>query len=308
MARDPTTRPVDEKRVMSFLRGCLCPRRGLVALTLLLAGVGQVLTLVDPLIFGRIVDQYALNPGGRPEAELVRGALGWLLVDAAVALAARLASALQAYCLRLLIPAFGIGVLLLGSLTRQLSRKTRTVQRQVVREGRRMAGAITESLRKIELVKSLGLTRAEIGRLSGYTKRTFDLEMAKVTKVRSLAFLQGAIINILRQSILFILLWLIFTEQEITASVREAPGSRRHMVLLIAHRPSTIPHADTIYVRERGRIVETGSHDELVEGWGLYDVMWRQQIGEREPWAIPVVAPAVPEEVPALDDALMPEV
>ncbi len=619
MTAEPRTEPQGEG-AMAILWRYLCPHRGLVALTLLLAGVAQVLTLVDPLIFGLIVDRYALNPEGRPEAELVRGALGWLLVAAAVALAARLASAIQEYVLRLLvqtvgmemfndglrrtlrlsfqemedrssgetmallskvridterfvnasvtilysslvgigflvwygitrhwllIPAFGIGVLVLGSLTGLLSRKIKTVQRQVVRETRRMAGAITESLRNLELVKSLGLTRAEFGRLSGYTKRIFDLEMAKVKKVRGLAFLQGTIINVLRQSILFILLWLIFrealspgeliafqfilntifgplqqlgnvllnhreaeasllafgqlmatpveqrpeepvdvgeigslrfedvsfryrgavedaldhigfsaklgdtiafvgpsgsgksslvkllvglyaptggvitiddvptnelrynrvrrqigfvtqdpqlfsgtirenlqlvkpdatdeemleslrqasagallersgegldtrlgesglrvsggerqrisiarallrhprllifdeatsaldsiTEREITASVRELSGSRRHMVLLIAHRLSTIAHADTIHVLERGRIVETGSHDELVEKRGLYYAMWRQQIGERDPWAMPRAAGAVPEDAAVLDDAVTPE-
>ncbi|MHB8801101.1 MAG: ABC transporter ATP-binding protein, partial [Thermoanaerobaculia bacterium] len=97
------------------------------------------------------------------------------------------------------------------------------------------------------------------------------------------------------------------TEREITASVRELSGSRRHMVLLIAHRLSTIAHADTIHVLERGRIVETGSHDELVEKRGLYYAMWRQQIGERDPWAMPKAKGAVPEEAAALDDVLVPE-
>jgi ATP-binding cassette subfamily B protein len=97
------------------------------------------------------------------------------------------------------------------------------------------------------------------------------------------------------------------TEQEITASVREVSGSRQHMVLLIAHRLSTIAHAETIYVLERGRIVETGSHEELVEGRGLYYAMWRQQIGEREPWALPPVPPPLPEEVAILDDVLVPD-
>jgi hypothetical protein len=61
----------------------------------------------DPLIFGRIVDRYVLNPEMRPEGELVRGALGWLLVAAAVALAARLAGGLQDYALRLLTQKVG---------------------------------------------------------------------------------------------------------------------------------------------------------------------------------------------------------
>jgi ATP-binding cassette subfamily B protein len=54
------------------------------------------------------------------------------------------------------------------------------------------------------------LTRQEIRRLQGYTRRIFELEMAKVRRVRGLSVLQGTLINVLRQSILFILLWLIF--------------------------------------------------------------------------------------------------
>jgi len=621
MERRHATMPGGEKRAMRILWGYLRPHRALVALTLLLAGLAQVLTLVDPLIFGRIVDHYVLAPGGRPEAELVRGVLFWLLVAALVAFAARLASALQEYVMRLLvqsvgrtmfddglrrtlrlsfpemeerssgetmalltkvrtdterfvnasvtvlysslvgvgflvwygvtrhwllIPAFGIGVLVLGSLTGLLSRRIKTVQRQVVRETAKMSGAITESLRNIELVRSLGLARAEFRRLSGYTQRIFDLEMSKVRRVRGLAFLQAAIINVLRQSILFILLWLIFrkalspgeliafqfilntifgplqqmgnvllnhreaeaslaafgrlmatpveerpeepvdvgeisslrfedvsfryrgaaedalehigfsarlgdtvafvgpsgsgkstlvkllvglyrptagvitidgvpihelrvnrvrrqigfvtqdpqlfsgsirenlrlvkddatdeemlealrraaatpllersgqgldtrlgesglrvsggerqrlsiarallrhprllifdeatsaldsiTEQEIAASVRDVSGSRQHIVILIAHRLSTVAHAETIHVLERGRIVETGSHDELVEKRGLYYAMWRQQIGEREPWGAAAAAPGEPEESPAGDEAVVPEV
>ena len=75
--------------------------------------------------------------------------------------------------------------------------------------------------------------------------------------------------------------------------MREVSGSPQHIVILIAHRLSTIAHADTIYVLERGRIVETGSHDALVEARGLYYAMWRQQIGEREP-AAPTPQPLRP--------------
>jgi len=581
---------------MKILWTYLRPHRQLIALTLGLAAAAQVLALVDPLIFGKIIDDYVLNPGQRSEAELVRGALGWLALAAAVALAARAAATLQEYVLRLvvtksgkemfddglkqtlrlsfaeleeqssgetmgllqkmrsdterfidaavsvvyssavglafvvwygvtknwrLIPVFTLGVLALGGLTAWLSRKIKTVQRSIVRESTRQAGTITESLRNIELVKSLGLTWPEIRRLKEFTRRIFELEMEKVRRIRGLSFLQGTLINLLRQSILFILLWLIFrkvltagdlvsfqlilntnfgpmqqlgriimsyreseaslqafdrlmhrpveqrpevpveigeidrlrfddvvfrygeaadnaidhitfearlgdtiafagpsgcgkstlvklllglyapsggtvsvdgvpigelrfnrvrrqigfvtqdsqlfsgtirenlklvkpeatdaemlaalcrasagpllerssqgldtrlgegglrvsggerqrlsiagallreprlfifdeatsaldslTEQEITAALREVSLSRRHMVILIAHRLSTLAHADVIYVLERGRIVETGTHEDLIRAGGLYQAMWRQQVGERKP-------------------------
>jgi ATP-binding cassette subfamily B protein len=55
------------------------------------------------------------------------------------------------------------------------------------------------------------------------------------------------------------------------------------MTILIAHRLSTVMHADKIYVLERGRIVEAGRHADLLEEKGLYYAMWRQQVGERRP-------------------------
>src|SRR5690606_2899737 len=88
---------------MRILWRYLRPHRGLLALILLLAAIAQVLTLVDPLIFGRILDDYVLHPGGRAEAELVRGALGWLALAVAIALTARAATAAQEYLLRLVV-------------------------------------------------------------------------------------------------------------------------------------------------------------------------------------------------------------
>jgi ATP-binding cassette subfamily B protein len=71
------------------------------------------------------------------------------------------------------------------------------------------------------------------------------------------------------------------TEEQITRTVRQLSASRNRITLLIAHRLSTIMHASTIFVLEKGSIVESGTHDELLQAKGLYYAMWRQQIGER---------------------------
>jgi ATP-binding cassette subfamily B protein len=256
-----------------------------VVLALALAGLAQLLSLVDPIIFGKIIDDYATNPGNLPEQALINGVLYWLGIAIAISIAARIARAFQEYFTRqavqkfgmqifndglkqilrlsfqefeeqrsgetlsilqkvktdterfinsfinilfssvvgigfliwysiaknwLLVPVFVVGILILGSLTGLLSKKIKTVQRSINRETNKMSGVITESLRNIELVKSLGLTFPEIRRLKIQTRKIYDLEMMKTKRVRTLSFLQGTTLNLLRQSILFILLWLIF--------------------------------------------------------------------------------------------------
>lgn len=72
------------------------------------------------------------------------------------------------------------------------------------------------------------------------------------------------------------------TEEEITATIRDVSAMNNRMTILIAHRLSTIMHADRIFVLERGHIIESGTHAELLMEKGLYYAMWRQQIGERD--------------------------
>lgn len=254
---------------------------------MLLAAASQVLNMIDPLIFGKIIDDYAANPGNLTRPELLKGVSFWLALAVAVALLSRGAKAFQEYMTRLvvqqfgmqvfndglkhtlrlsfqeyeeqrsgetmallqkvrtdterfinafinivfsslvgiafllwyavtkhwaLIPVFFIGVFVLGGLTGLLSKKIKTIQRSVNRETVRMSGSITESLRNIELVKSLGLTFPEIKRLREQTQKIFTLEMQKVKRVRTLSFLQGSTLSLLRHSILFTLLWLIFRD------------------------------------------------------------------------------------------------
>lgn len=272
---------------MHILWSYLKPHSRLAWLALLLAAISQVLALVDPIIFGKIIDGYAVHPGDKTESELISGVLRLLALAVAVAIGSRLAKALQEYVTRLvvqklgtqlfndglrqvmrlkyqefaemrtgetlsllqkaradserfintfintvfaaivgicflvwysvtrhwaLVPVFLIGVLVLGGLTGLLSREIRTQQRSIVRETHRNSGFITESLRNIELIKSLGLTFPEVRRLQAQTERIFALEMLKVKRIRLLSFLQGSTLSLLKLGILFALLWLIFRD------------------------------------------------------------------------------------------------
>jgi ATP-binding cassette subfamily B protein len=72
------------------------------------------------------------------------------------------------------------------------------------------------------------------------------------------------------------------TEEEVSRTIREIASNQEAISIVIAHRLSTVMHADRIYVLERGQIVEFGRHSELLEKKGLYYAMWRQQVGENE--------------------------
>jgi ATP-binding cassette subfamily B protein len=110
-------------------------------------------------------------------------------------------------------PAYLATIPLLGGLSSLLSHKIKSVQKVIVKETTALAGSTTESLRNIELVKSLGLAQQEIGRLNSTTEKILKLELKKVRYLRSLSFIQGTFVNFLRTSILFLMLYLIFTQR-----------------------------------------------------------------------------------------------
>jgi len=282
---------------MKLLLRYLKNYKWLIALALLLATVNQVFSLLDPYIFGKIIDQYASHPKTtsvvkagetgvlRSQGEYVNGILLLLLAAVGVAMVSRIAKAFQDYFVNVIIQKFGAqvytdglkhslrlpyqqfedqrsgetlailqkvridcekfitsfinvlfvalvgvvfvmiyafrvdwtlvpvyfgGTILLGILMNVLSKKIKTIQKTIVKETTMLAGATTESLRNIELVKSLGLTNQEIRRLNSTTIKILLLELKKVRSIRSISFVQGTFVNLLRQSILFLLLYFIY--------------------------------------------------------------------------------------------------
>ncbi len=101
----------------------------------------------------------------------------------------------------------------LGTLMFFISRRIKTQQRVIVTQTAELAGSTTETLRNVELVKSLGLEHQEIGRLNRVNAGILDLELKKVRFLRFYSFLQGTIINSTRASILFLTLWLLYDRQ-----------------------------------------------------------------------------------------------
>ncbi len=109
-----------------------------------------------------------------------------------------------------IMPIYVVGMVLLSVLTSLLSKKIKRIQKKIVSETNALAGSTTESLRNIELVKSLGLKEQEVERLNRNTFKILDLELRKVKSLRSLSFIQGTFVNFLRQCIMFLLFWLVF--------------------------------------------------------------------------------------------------
>jgi ATP-binding cassette, subfamily B, bacterial len=281
---------------MRILLHYLKPHKWLVALTLTLAAVNIGFSLVDPILFGKLIN-LANNKVNNPQVydwnrffnSFAWGHPGvWFIVlcSISVAMISRIAKNFQDYFLNVVIQKFGakvftdglqhamklpysefedqrsgetlsvltkvradvekfmtnfinilfgvlvgvlfvfiyaaifihwsiplaylIGITLLTFFTNLLSKKIKSIQKNIVSQTTALAGSTTESLRNIELVKSLGLTRQEVDRLNKNTYKILGLELAKVKRVRSISFIQGTFVNTLRQVILFILMWLIF--------------------------------------------------------------------------------------------------
>jgi len=258
-----------------------------VVLALFLASINQVFSLIDPLFFKRIVDEYATNPHEHDKAYYIQGVGGLILLSMGAAMVSRIAKNFQDYFVNVITQKLGakiysdglkhslelpyqvfedqrsgetlgklqkvrtdveklinafIGILftsligvifvmvyaikihwliapvyfaavpLLGFISSVLSKRIKVIQKKIVGETTTLAGSTTESLRNIELVKSLGLADQEINRLNDTTHKILGLELKKVRYVRSISFIQGTFVNLLRSSILFLLMYLIFAD------------------------------------------------------------------------------------------------
>ena len=273
---------------MSILYGYLKNYLPLVLLALLLATINQVFSLLDPLIFRHVIDNYATKYQQYTTEQFFRGVALLLGATVAVAFVSRVAKNFQDYvisritqqlgaqmyadgirhslslpyqvfedqrsgetlgklqkvrtdvekfiqiCINLLFstlvgvvfvmvyafnvhwaiaPAFFLTIPILGTLSSVLSKRIKKIQVEIVKETTALAGSTTESLRNIELVKSLGLAKQEVERLNATTGAILQLELKKVKYLRSLSFIQGTCVNFLRTSILFFMLYLIFAQQ-----------------------------------------------------------------------------------------------
>jgi ATP-binding cassette, subfamily B, bacterial len=107
-------------------------------------------------------------------------------------------------------PVYLITIPILGSISAWLGKRIKSVQKNIIKETTALSGDTTESLRNIELVKSLGLEAQETNRLKQNTKKVLNLELKKVKILRSLSFLQGTSVNFMRNVLLFVLLMLVF--------------------------------------------------------------------------------------------------
>ena len=101
---------------------------------------------------------------------------------------------------------------LIGIVTFVITRKIKDSQTEIITETQALAGSTTETLRNVELVKSLGLENQEINRLNNTNERILELELKKVRLIRAYSFIQGTFINGMRMALMLLMLWLIFSQ------------------------------------------------------------------------------------------------
>jgi ATP-binding cassette, subfamily B, bacterial len=101
---------------------------------------------------------------------------------------------------------------ILGGTTYLISRQIKQAQQRIIRETASLAGSTTETIRNVELVKSLGLENQEIKRLNDTNSKILELELEKIKIIRKFSFIQGTTINALRSALQLLMLWLVFTQ------------------------------------------------------------------------------------------------
>ncbi len=105
---------------------------------------------------------------------------------------------------------FIIAAPIIAVLSSYLGKKIKIVSRKIIGQTNALAGATTESLRNIELVKSLGLVHQEEKRLNLNTLKILKLELQKIRFIRSLSFIQGTTVHLLRTCVVFALYYFLF--------------------------------------------------------------------------------------------------
>ncbi len=198
-----------------------------------------------------------------------------------------------------------VGAVVLGALTSVLSKKIKKIQKSIVSETTALAGSTTESLRNIELVKSLGLTGQEIRRLNATTFKILKLELRKVKSIRSISFVQGTFVNFLQQCIMFALLYFVFHDKltvgqmimmqfysffifgplqelgNIILSYREAQASLNNLELLMARPVEQKPdHPEPLHSIHSLRFEDVTFQHQSATKAALQEVSFEVKLGE----------------------------
>ena len=147
----------------------------------------------------------------RTDVERIMSASINILFTSLIGIAVVVVYAVKVYWV--IAPIYFSAIPIIGILSSVLSKKIKRMQKLIVEETTALAGTTTESLRNIELVKSLGLAQQEIDRLNSTTNKILLLELKKVRYIRSLSFVQGTCVNFLRVSILGVMMYLIFSQK-----------------------------------------------------------------------------------------------